>query len=73
FTRGSSGPDGPDEKAAFTAQLDALGVGTTLLVDTYDITPGVRNAIEVAGPGLGAVRIDSGDLGVLARQVRTQL
>ena len=61
------------EKAAFRAQVDALGVGTTLLVDTYDITAGVANAVEVAGPELGAVRIDSGDLGVLARQVRAQL
>jgi nicotinate phosphoribosyltransferase len=64
---------GPDEVAAFRAQVDALGVGTTLLVDTYDITAGVANAVEVAGPDLGAVRIDSGDLGVLARQVRDQL
>ncbi|NVN48756.1 Nicotinate phosphoribosyltransferase [Mycolicibacterium hippocampi] len=61
------------EKAAFAAQVDALGVGTTLLVDTYDITAGVANAVEVAGPQLGAVRIDSGDLGVLTRQVRDQL
>ncbi|MBV5244826.1 MULTISPECIES: nicotinate phosphoribosyltransferase [Mycolicibacterium] len=61
------------EKAAFRAQVDALGVDTTLLVDTYDITAGVANAVEVAGPQLGAVRIDSGDLGVLARQVREQL
>ncbi len=61
------------EQAAFRAQVDALGVGTTLLVDTYDITAGVANAVEVAGPELGAVRIDSGDLGVLARQVRDQL
>lgn len=68
---GQSAGDG--EKAAFRAQVDALGVDTTLLVDTYDITAGVANAIEVAGPGLGAVRIDSGDLGVLARQVRDQL
>jgi nicotinate phosphoribosyltransferase len=65
--------DGPDEKAAFYAQVEALGAGTTLLVDTYDITQGVANAVEVAGPELGAVRIDSGDLGVLARQVRAQL
>ncbi|MFT3714775.1 MAG: nicotinate phosphoribosyltransferase [Gordonia sp. (in: high G+C Gram-positive bacteria)] len=66
-------PDGSDEKAAFRAQIDRLGVGTTLLVDTYDITQGVKNAVEVAGPELGAVRIDSGDLGVIARQVREQL
>nr|WP_202422238.1 nicotinate phosphoribosyltransferase [Gordonia sp. SID5947] len=73
FTLGFAGPDGPDEKAAFAAQIAVLGTGTTLLVDTYDITQGVRNAIDVAGPELGGVRIDSGDLGVLARQVRDQL
>ncbi|GAY17931.1 nicotinate phosphoribosyltransferase [Mycobacterium sp. shizuoka-1] len=61
------------EQAAFRAQVDALGLGTTLLVDTYDVTAGVANAIAVAGTGLGAVRIDSGDLGVLARRVRAQL
>ncbi|MDR3662193.1 MAG: nicotinate phosphoribosyltransferase [Mycobacterium sp.] len=64
---------GPDEVSAFRAQVDALGVGTTLLVDTYDITQGVANAIAVAGPELGAVRIDSGDLGQMAHQVRDQL
>lgn len=64
---------GRDEAAAFRSQVETLGVGTTLLVDTYDITNGVRTAVEVAGTGLGAVRIDSGDLGVLARQVRDQL
>jgi nicotinate phosphoribosyltransferase len=73
FTLLHTTADGPDEVAAFRAQVDALGAGTTLLVDTYDITTGVANAVEVAGPELGAVRIDSGDLGVLARQVRAQL
>jgi nicotinate phosphoribosyltransferase len=73
FTLLHTDRNGPDEKAAFKAQVDALGVDTTLLVDTYDITAGVANAVEVAGPELGAVRIDSGDLGVLARQVRDQL
>lgn len=73
FTLLHTTADGPDERAAFRAQVDALGVGTTLLVDTYDITTGVANAVAVAGPELGAVRIDSGDLGVLARQVRDQL
>lgn len=73
FTLLHTTPDGPDERAAFRAQVDALGAGTTLLVDTYDITAGVATAVEVAGPELGAVRIDSGDLGVLARQVRAQL
>jgi nicotinate phosphoribosyltransferase len=61
------------EQAAFRAQVDALGTGTTLLVDTYDVTAGVANAIAVAGTELGAVRIDSGDLAVLARRVRAQL
>ena len=65
--------DGPDEAAAFRGQVAALGVSTTLLVDTYDITEGVKTAVAVAGPELGGVRIDSGDLGVLARQVRQQL
>lgn len=51
-----------DEKDAFRAQVNTLGVSTTLLVDTYNIEQGIRNAIEVAGPNLGAIRIDSGDL-----------
>jgi len=51
-----------DEREAFKAQIDALGRSTTLLVDTYDIQQGIRNAIEVAGPELGGIRIDSGDL-----------
>jgi putative nicotinate phosphoribosyltransferase len=61
------------ERDAFAAQLEALGPATTLLVDTYDVPRAVRTAIEVAGPDLGAVRIDSGDLPVLARQVRALL
>jgi len=73
FTMLHTTADGPDELAAFRAQVDALGVGTTLLVDTYDVTTGIANAVAAAGPGLGAVRIDSGDLGVLARQARVQL
>ena len=62
-----------DERAAFAAQVAALGVGTTLLVDTYDVSQGVRTAVEVAGPGLGAVRLDSGDLLDQAYEVRAQL
>ncbi|MDT4907681.1 MAG: nicotinate phosphoribosyltransferase [Pseudonocardiales bacterium] len=61
------------ERAAFQAQVAALGPSTTLLVDTYDITRGIELAVEVAGPELGAVRIDSGDLGVMAHQARAQL
>ncbi|MFC9897361.1 nicotinate phosphoribosyltransferase [Nocardia sp. NPDC127579] len=73
FTLLHSGSDGEHEKEAFRSQIAAQGIGTTLLVDTFDITQGVANAIEVAGPELGGVRIDSGDLGVLAKQVRDQL
>jgi nicotinate phosphoribosyltransferase len=62
-----------DEVAAFRSQVETLGVNTTLLVDTYDIRQGIERAVEAAGPELGAVRIDSGDLGVLARQAREQL
>jgi nicotinate phosphoribosyltransferase len=61
------------EEQAFRAQVQSLGKGTTLLVDTYDVAEAVRLGVEVAGPGLGAVRLDSGDLGALAQEVRAQL
>ena len=61
------------ERDAFQTQIEALGQATTLLVDTYDVARAVRTAVEVAGRDLGAVRIDSGDLPVLARQVRALL
>jgi len=62
-----------DEREAFEAQVASLGTGTTLLVDTYDVTAAVDLAVQVAGVGLGAVRLDSGDLPVQAHQVRAQL
>lgn len=62
-----------DEEAAFAAQVASAGPGTTLLVDTYDVRRGVERAVAAAGTGLGAVRLDSGDLGVLAQEVRAQL
>jgi nicotinate phosphoribosyltransferase len=62
-----------DEPAAFASQIAALGKDTTLLVDTYDIAEGIRRAIAVAGPDLRAVRIDSGDLSVMAQQSRELL
>jgi nicotinate phosphoribosyltransferase len=62
-----------DESAAFASQVAALGTGTTLLVDTYDIAQGIRNAVAVAGPSLSAIRLDSGDLSVLAAQSRSLL
>lgn len=61
------------EEAAFRAQVAALGAGTTLLVDTYDVPTAVELAVAVAGTGLGAVRIDSGDLPVQVAAVRRQL
>jgi nicotinate phosphoribosyltransferase len=61
------------ELDAFRGQVAVLGADTTLLVDTYDIAAGIRAAVAVAGPGLGAVRIDSGELTVLARQARELL
>ncbi|MGN9808252.1 nicotinate phosphoribosyltransferase [Micromonospora sp. BQ11] len=62
-----------DERAAFASQVATLGKDTTLLVDTYDISQGIRNAIEVAGTDLRAIRIDSGDLAVIAQQSRELL
>nr|WP_315269037.1 nicotinate phosphoribosyltransferase [Microbacterium lemovicicum] len=61
------------EEDAFRAQIAALGPSTTLLVDTYDIRRGVELAVQVAGPELGGVRIDSGDLPTVAAEVRAQL
>lgn len=62
-----------NERDAFASQVRALGPGTSLLVDTYDIEQGIRTAVEVAGPDLGAIRIDSGDLAVEARKARVLL
>ncbi|MER5318636.1 nicotinate phosphoribosyltransferase [Streptosporangium roseum] len=61
------------ERQAFRAQIDSLGERTTLLVDTYDVAEAVRTGVELAGPDLGAVRLDSGDLAEAAHAVRAQL
>lgn len=61
------------EREAFQAQVDSLGADTTLLVDTYDVEQGVRTAVEVAGPRLRNVRLDSGDLIEQAHWVRSLL
>ena len=58
---------------AFTSQVSALGAKTTLLTDTYNIDDAIKTAVEVAGPGLGGIRIDSGDLASLAQRARHQL
>lgn len=61
------------ERDAVVAQVAAHGVGTTVLVDTYDTVRGIRTAVEVAGPQLGAVRLDSGDPAVEAPKARALL
>ena len=63
----------PSEEAAFAAQVDAFGPTGTFLVDTYDTTEGIRRAVAAAGPDIGAIRIDSGDLAAEARAARTLL
>jgi nicotinate phosphoribosyltransferase len=62
-----------DEEVAFATQVDALGRDTTLLVDTYDVEEGIRRAVAAAGPELGAIRLDSGDLLPLAHRARQLL
>jgi nicotinate phosphoribosyltransferase len=62
-----------DETEAFRAQIAALGEDTTLLVDTYDVANAVRTGVELTSGRLGAVRLDSGDLALLATQVRELL
>ncbi|OTA26597.1 nicotinate phosphoribosyltransferase [Alloscardovia macacae] len=61
------------ERDAFESQIHALGVGTTLLTDTYNVEEAIRTAVEVAGPQLGGIRIDSGDLASMAQKARHQL
>ena len=61
------------ERDAFDAQIGSLGAGTSLLVDTYDVEQGVRNAVAAAGRELGGVRLDSGDLVAQAKWVRELL
>jgi nicotinate phosphoribosyltransferase len=61
------------EREAFEAQIGSLGARTTLLVDTYDVEAAVRTAVELAGPALRAVRLDSGDLVAQAQWVRQLL
>ena len=61
------------EEEAFRAQLSTLGVETTLLVDTYDVEAAIRKGVELTQGRLGAIRLDSGDLPMMARQARDLL
>ncbi|MGC8917806.1 nicotinate phosphoribosyltransferase [Streptomyces sp. PG2] len=67
----------PDEETAFRAFARAHPGPVTFLVDTYDTVRGTRTAARVLREldrGLGCgVRLDSGDLGVLARRVRAEM
>ena len=61
------------EEDAFRAQLDAMGVNTTLLVDTYDVDEAIRLGVRLTDGKLGAIRLDSGDLSVEVHRVRALL
>lgn len=57
------------EHDAFRSFYRLFPEHTTLLIDTYDTLEGARRAAEL-GPGVRAVRLDSGDLASLSREVR---
>jgi nicotinate phosphoribosyltransferase len=59
----------PTESEAFAAFARVFPQAATLLVDTYDTLEGVRHAAACAA-GVGAVRIDSGDLEDLCPRAR---
>lgn len=61
------------EEDAFRAQIGSLGEDTTLLVDTYDVEAAIRRGVELTGGRLGSIRLDSGDLAIMARQARDLL
>ena len=70
----------PNELEAFRAYARAFPRSCVLLVDTYDtLRSGIPNAIVVghelaaAGHRLAGVRLDSGDLGMLAEAARRML
>jgi len=65
-----------NEEEAFEAQQATLGVDSTYLVDTFDVMEGIRRAVKVVGPDIGAIRIDSGELlrdSVAARELLDSL
>ena len=69
----------PDELTAFREFAASQPEDCVLLVDTYDVLNGVRQAIEVGqemaqrGQRLSGIRIDSGDLAWLSRKARELL
>ncbi len=69
----------PDELSAFRAYAREFPNNCVLLVDTYNVEQGIKNAITVGlemrerGEKLSAIRIDSGDLAWLAKMARRML
>ena len=69
----------PSELEAFRAYAREFPRNCVLLVDTYDVEQGIRNAITVGlemrarGERLAGIRIDSGDLAWLAKMARRML
>ena len=61
-----------DEVEAFEHYREVFGEEATLLVDTYDTLRGIDRAIGT-GPGLPGIRLDSGDLGDLAKAARARM
>jgi nicotinate phosphoribosyltransferase len=61
-----------DEQEAFRKFGQVFPDNSTLLIDTYDSIRGVRNALA-SGAAMQAVRLDSGDLGQLSKEVRAIL
>ncbi|MCL4799137.1 MAG: nicotinate phosphoribosyltransferase [Burkholderiales bacterium] len=68
-----------DEAAAFETFARAFPRNAVLLIDTYDTVAGARKVVDIAprlqaqGIEVRGVRLDSGDLGALAREVRAVL
>ena len=69
----------PDELTAFREYARIFPKNCVLLVDSYDVEQGIRNAITVGiemrerGEHLAGIRIDSGDLAWLSKMARRML
>ena len=69
----------PDELSAFRAYAKSFPTNCVLLVDTYDVEQGIKNAITVGlemrerGERLSGIRIDSGDLAWECKMARRML
>jgi nicotinate phosphoribosyltransferase len=61
-----------NEMESFRQLQKLLGPQTVQLIDTYDTIEGARRAVQL-GPPLWGVRLDSGDIVPLSRQVRAIL